>query len=272
MRLGFCTQLDNAPTVAAAGFDFIEVGVQQVLRGQEDDNTWEDAAPDPDKIALPLEVANSLLPASLRVVGPDRQVDQLKTYMRRVARRAARLGIHRLVFGSGGARNTQDRVTQDQATNQLVEFCRLAGDCCAKHDVTLVIEPLNRDETDTINSVAAGADLIARVDHPAVKLLVDSYHFGVEHEPIESLEQAASAVCHIHVAEPVGRSLPGTHGLPGNPGAFDFVGFFQPLRAADYDQRISIECRVNGSLDELLPPAVDYLKRAWSDAKKHPTP
>src|SRR5690606_37108803 len=103
MRLGCCASLDNIGDVKAAGCDFIEVGVQPVLQGQLADAEWVKTAPDPAKLPLPIEAANGLVPASLPIVGPERNLHALRQYMERVTRRAKQVGITRLVFGSGGA-------------------------------------------------------------------------------------------------------------------------------------------------------------------------
>ncbi len=171
-------------------------------------------APDPDVLALPIEAANVLVPRTLPVVGAHRDMETLRTYMQRITARARYLGIQQLVFGSGGARRRTSEVSEGEAMDHLAEFCRMAGDLCAEHDLTLVVEHLNKGETNTINSLADELTLIERVRHPAVQALVDSYHYGLERESEEAIILLGDYIRHVHVAEPVDRVQPGAHGSP----------------------------------------------------------
>lgn len=263
MRLGCCGSIDRAQAMKRAGFDFLEVNVQGVLKGHEGDAAWDAGAPDPGGVALPIEAANCLVPAALPVVGPGRDVPALTTYMERVAKRAGRLGIQRLVFGSGAARRRPDAVDQSTALDQIAEFCRIAGDACAAHGVVLVIEHLNHSETNTINSLADQVRLVDAVDHPAVAALVDSYHLGIEHESDQAVLDLGDRLRHVHVAEPVGRVEPGA---PGNAEPFDFEMFFCLLRKIGYHERISFEGDWSGPIEDAGPAAVGFLRAAWERA------
>src|SRR5699024_2942940 len=128
-----------------------------------------------------------LLPSDLPVVGAQRDLEALKKYMRHVAKRANQLGIKILVFGSGKARYRSDDVDDQTANNHLAEFCDIAGNSCANNDVTLVIEHLNKEETNTINSLAQEKKLIEQTNNKAVTALVDSYHYGLENEDDQAL-------------------------------------------------------------------------------------
>jgi sugar phosphate isomerase/epimerase len=267
MRIGCCGSIEHAPAIREAGFDFLEVNVQGILKGDLDDADWSRTAPDVDRLPLPIEAANSLVPGTLPVVGDGRDLDLLGSYMRRVASRAASLGIECLVFGSGKARRRPADLAPATATAQLEEFCRLAADACADHGIVLVIEHLNRGETNTINTLDEASRLCEAVDHPNLAVLVDSYHYGLEQESDQSLLGLGSSLRHVHVAEPVDRIEPGGHAGTGKAGqAFDFVHFFSLLRKLGYDRRISFEGRWSRSLEESASPCVREMRRAWAQA------
>jgi sugar phosphate isomerase/epimerase len=63
----------------------------------------------------------------------------------------------------------------DKAWEQLADTCLILGREASKYDITIVIEPLNKSETNIINSVAEGYKLAQQVNHPNVKLLADFY-------------------------------------------------------------------------------------------------
>lgn len=264
MRLGCCGSLEDLAAIKDAGFDFLEINVQGVLRGDEPSATWDAAAPDPDKLGLPIEAANSLVPATRPIVGPGRDFGGLQDYMQRVAKRAERLGIQRLVFGSGGARKRPDGVDPVAAGAQIAEFTRMAGEVCAHHGITLVVEHLHRGETNTLNSLAECRTLCEEVDHPRVAMLVDSYHLGLEGEDDAAVLDLGGTLKHVHVAEVVGRLQPGAHG--GASDAFDFEHFFALLRKLGYDERISVEARWAKPIAEAGRACVAYLRQTWDRA------
>ena len=266
MRLGCCGTIEEAPIIKAAGFDFLEVNVQSALRGDEPDSTWDAKAPHPDKLALPIEGANVLVPPSRPIIGPGRDPQGLAQYFKRVTSRAGRLGIKRLVFGSGGARKRPEGVDQDTAWKHLLEFTKMTGDACAANDIILVIEHLNKSETNTLNSLADCLRLCIEADHPAVQMLVDSYHFGLEHETHDAIVEIGPLLRHVHVAEVAGRSQPGILSKETDPSeAFDFEDFFCTLRKIGYDERICIECRWVGRLEEQAAEAARFLRHSWDN-------
>lgn len=269
MRLGCCGTIEHAAEFKAAGFDFLEVNVQQVLQGDLLAEQWDPIAPDPDKIALPVEAANCLVPGHRPIIGPQRDFAGLHEYMKRIALRAQRLGMKRLVFGSGGARKKPDNVDNDTAFEHLAEFTRMAGEVCAHHDILIVIEHLNQKETNTINKLAQARFLCDRVAHPNVTVLVDSYHYGLEHEKDEAILELGDRIRHVHVAEPIKRIEPGGHGAVGvHPDAFDFEHFFCVLRKAGYNERVSIESSWSGPFPEVALKSIAYLRQCWDTADK----
>ncbi len=261
MRLGMVSPIDNAAAMREAGFDYLEVQIQKVLAGAVDEAQWRA----PGDVALPMEAGAALLPGDLPVVGPGRDLDALRRYMQRTAERAGRLGIRVLVFGSGAARRRPDDVTPEQATRQIVEFCRLAGDLCGEHGVTLAVEHLRRSETNTINTLAQLRQVLEKVNHPHVAALVDSYHYGVEADnAAEDLLALAGRIAHVHLAEPSGRHEPGQPADAEQ--AFDFDDFFSLLRKAGYDGRFSIEGRLTGRIEQVAPPCLSMLRQLWGAA------
>jgi sugar phosphate isomerase/epimerase len=267
MRFGACGSINDAPVLKDAGFDFLEVNIQGVLKGDEPSSTWDAAAPDPAKVVLPIEAANSLVPGNRPVVGPKRDMNGLQDYMQRVAKRGQRLGIKRFVFGSGGARKRPEGVSEAESAAHLAEFTRMAGEVCAHHDIILVIEHLNKGETNTLNALDECAALCNEIDIPSVQMLVDSYHFGLEKEKMSSVISLGNTLRHVHVAEVVGRSQPGVRVPEAKESdMFDFVDLFQALRKIGYDERVSIECKWTGPLAEHAAPCLVFLKKAWAES------
>jgi D-psicose/D-tagatose/L-ribulose 3-epimerase len=100
----------------------------------------------------------------------------------------------------------------DRAVAGLWEAGRMAAD----HGVTLAIEPLNRFETDLINTAAQVVKLVDEIAVPAVKVHLDTFHMTIEEDSIlEAIRLAGSRLVHVHACEN-NRGTPG-HGLVAWP-------------------------------------------------------
>ena len=262
MRFGCCGAVEDAALFKDLGFDFLEIHIQTLLRGDVDDATWAATAPDVDKVALPIEAGNCLVPGSLPLVGPQCDMDALAIYMQRVAARAKKMGLSILVFGSGGARRRPDDVPAEIAIKQIQAFTRMAAEACDKHGVLLVIEHLNKGEDNMLNSLAQVLALHEKVDHRGCQTLVDSFHFGLENETDQTLLALGDTLRHVHVSEVVDRAEPGAHGDDAEK-AFDFKHFFSVIKQLGYDDRMAIEARWQKPVAEAGAASLALLKRAW---------
>jgi len=247
MQFGVCAGQKNSAVARAAGWDYLEDNVQGVLKGLE--STW--TAPTTD---LPTPAANSMVPGSVPIVGPNVSKEQLTSYMTNVLTRAPQIGMKTIVFGSGGARNVPDGFDRSKAVDQITDFLHLIAPIAQKNSVTIVIEPLNRSECNIINSVKEAMNYVKAVNHPAIQCLVDSYHFWLEDEPLANLEAAMPWIKHVHVADKDGRVAPGVSGTS------DYVPFFKVLKQGGYDKLISVEGKFDWTKD-----AESSLKRLKDD-------
>ncbi|MBC8103574.1 MAG: sugar phosphate isomerase/epimerase [Cytophagales bacterium] len=256
MRFGVCAGVDKAPLLAEAGYDYIELAVGGDLVPDEDEAAWGAKRPAIEALPLPVESFNSFVRKG-RIVGPDADFDWLERYVRSALSRAAQVGGKIIVFGSGGARRVPDGVPRDEAERQILRFLHLCADASERTGVVVAIEPLNRAESNIINSVAEGARLVKLVDRPGVRNLADSYHMEKDDEPVSAVQEFGEVLAHVHTAD-TERGAPGT-------GVYDHSAFFRELRAVGYDSRVSIECSWKDLAAE-AGPALAHLKRAWADA------
>lgn len=258
MRFGICTTIENSAAARVAGWDFIEESVQGLLKGLEPDNQWTG----PDRAAssaLPVLAANMLVPGPLKITGPDVNKEKLAEYIRTVLRRAEKLNIRTLVFGSGGARHVPDGFPRDTAAEQIAEFVRTSAAGAAEYGVTIVVEPLHRGECNIINSVAEAMKYVAAVGHPNLKCLVDSYHFWMENEPLENLRNAMPRIAHVHIADKVRRTP------PGESGQADYRPFFRVLKDGGYDGLVSVEA-TSFDIASSGPRVLEFLRKQWNEA------
>src|SRR5688500_2588267 len=146
MKFGICSGIESSGAIKDAGWQFVEVGVQGVLQGLAPDGQW--TGPEQvKKSVLPTPSANVLVPGSLKITGPEADLDgKLRPYMTKVLERAPKVGIRTLVFGSGGARNVPDGFDRKKAFDQLVALARLSATPASAHGHPLVSEPPYRKE------------------------------------------------------------------------------------------------------------------------------
>ncbi len=268
MRFGVFANPEDAALMRDVGFDYIELHIREHLRPSESSAAWAKTGDTLKSMALPAEAAACLLPETMPVIGPQRDMTALQNYMQRAAKRAQQLGIQRLVFGSGPARVRPAHFDVEQTMTQLTEFTRMAGQMCAHHGVTLVIEHLNQSETNTLNRLSQAHDLYARVDHPNVAMMVDSYHYGLERENEYAIIALGNTIRHVHVAEPDrNRYEPGAYLETDRADqSFDFETFFCWLRKVGYDERITIECNWSGPISQCAQKSLAYLRKCWDVA------
>jgi sugar phosphate isomerase/epimerase len=247
MKFGLCCNLDLAPAAADAGFDYIEMTVPGLLMPLADDAAFETMLAKLRATRLPCPVVNCFVPGDIKITGPAADPARLQQYVHTACDRARRAGVKVIVFGSGGARNIPDGFDRAAAWKQLAAFCSMAGPVAQACGVTVAIEPLNRAECNVLNSVTEGAKLAREVNHPAIRLLVDCFHWGRENESPQAIVDAGGLLVHTHLATVANRILPGEEEQ-------DFATFFAALKKVKYDGRVSIEAQVKnpGNLKKAL--------------------
>ncbi len=259
MQFGICTGVENAAVAKQAGWDFVEENVQVLLQGTISQSQWK-GLEKTRNAALKIPAANCLVPGGIKITGPDASIDKLQDYMTHILRRAQRVGMNILVFGSGGARNIPDGFSREKARKQIVEFIRMSAPIAAEYGVTLVAEHLNKSECNVINSVAEAMTYVKEVNHPNFQCLVDSYHFWLEDEPLQSLRDAMPWIKHVHLADKEGR-VP-----PGESGKADYRPFFKVLKEGNYAGLISVESPGFNDLAGLSPKVLKFVKTQWQEA------
>ena len=233
MRFGVCAGAEKAEALARIGYDFIELSAAGDLMPYDDEATWQPAAARLNALPLPVESFNSFVRTG-KIVGPDADFNTLYHYVYTALERASDVGGKIIVFGSGGARNVPDGFMPDEASEQLLAFLNLCADASDEMGVTVVIEPLQKAESNIINRVSEAALLVRHIARPGVQALGDTFHMEREDEPLSALVDARDVLAHVHVAD-TNRRAPAT-------GTYDYVALFRALKEADYDGRVAVEC------------------------------
>jgi D-psicose/D-tagatose/L-ribulose 3-epimerase len=243
MKFGCCTNMlatlpdgtgsEHFAKFQAIGYDYLELPLAQVMELPE--AKFEQLAYALRSSGISCEACNNFFPARLRLTGPAVNEEEVKEYARNALAKAAKLGAEIIVFGSAGAKNIPPGFPPETAWVQLVGLLRMLGGLAESYGITIVIEPLNRKESNIINTVTEGLQLMRRVERENVKLLVDYYHYVLEQESFEAIRHAGAAIRHIHLARPDGRVFPDPENSEPER------SFLRKLIQTGYNGRISIE-------------------------------
>ena len=123
-----------------------------------------------------------------------------------------------------------------------------AADYAASRGVRLAIEPLNRYETDLVNTVSQGVDLCEQVGRENVGLLLDTFHMNIEEKDIAAaIRLGGDWLLELHACEN-DRGTPGT-------GHVEWGEVFDAVTEIGFDGLIALEA---------FTPEIEEIARAVS--------
>lgn len=115
-----------------------------------------------------------------------------------------------------------------------VKALQIVGAHAQGSDILLAVEPLNRFESDVLCTTQQAVELLDAVDHPSVRMMLDTFHMHMEESSIpEAIQLAGDLLVHFQANENH-RGFPGT-------GATDWVAVCRALHEVGYTGPISLE-------------------------------
>lgn len=140
--------------------------------------------------------------------------------------------------------------------SRLAEILTKAGHHAQKKGVCLALEPLNRFESDFINNVEEGLHFMQLLSHPAVGLLLDTFHINIEEsswtQPFRTVS-AAKKLFHVHLGD--------NNRLPPGKGLIDFPAIVKTLRELNYTGYLSAELLAKPDPDTAAQQTLEYMRR-----------
>jgi hypothetical protein len=136
---------DVVEKMAEIGFDYIELSLSDLAALPE--SAFGDLARRIDRSGIRCEACNNFFPRRIRLTGEQARLKTALEYAHQALDRAARLGAQIIVFGSSGAKNVPEGFSKETAWRQIVELLRQLGPEAAERGLTIVIEPINRRES-----------------------------------------------------------------------------------------------------------------------------
>ncbi|WP_400246740.1 sugar phosphate isomerase/epimerase family protein [Niallia sp. JL1B1071] len=254
MKFGCCAEIDKAEALYKAGYDFIECTIVSLMP-EENEEVFKNILYKYKDSPIPIEAFNVLLPSDLKIVGENVNNQRVKNYLSSALERVHRIGADTIVFGSGGARSLPKGFPKEKGAEQIVTFLSMVTDIAEQLNLTIVIEPLNKKESNVINSIPEAVEWTKKLNRKSLKALADFYHMEEEREPLSNLYEHKDSITHIHVADS-SRFSPGT-------GTYPYSEFASYIHKANYDGRISIECNWR-DFEEEIGQSLVYLKQQFS--------
>ncbi|MGD0409262.1 MAG: sugar phosphate isomerase/epimerase family protein [Candidatus Limnocylindrales bacterium] len=138
--------------------------------------------------------------------------------------------------------------------SRFFEGISLCDEYAVARGIGIVLEPVNRYETNYVNSVLPdGIDIVRRLGRSNVLLMPDVFHMNIEDASIsESLVAAGPLVGYVHLADS-NRWAPGQ-------GHTDFPAILGALESIGYDGDLGVEILPYPSPDEGAAQAIHYLR------------
>jgi D-psicose/D-tagatose/L-ribulose 3-epimerase len=242
MRIGINTFLFTSPFTNDStklfrqfkkwGFDTVELAIE------------DPAHIDPVYVKAELDKAGLACGSVCACLGPDRdlrgtpeQQQTALTYMMKLIDQMVLLGCPSLIGPVYSAVGRADAVPADEYKRQWQTVVENLQKLCA-YAVTngkqICLEPLNRFETDFINTVDQALKMVRAVKSPALKLHLDTFHMNIEEKcQATAIKKAGRLLGHFHACG-------SDRGTPGND-HIDWKPIAAALKAVKYRGDVVIE-------------------------------
>ncbi len=153
-----------------------------------------------------------------------------------------------VILGSMQGR-AEGAVTRDQALTWLAEALEQLGPRAHAQGVPFLLEPLNRYESNLLNTLPQAVHFLGTLRTRNVRLLADLFHMNIEEASIpDALRAAGTLLGHVHLADS-NRSAAGF-------GHTDLRGAVTALRESGYDGMLSAEVFPRPTPEEAAAQAV----------------
>ncbi len=218
MRIGINSFLFTSPFTTAStpmfrtfkrwGFDTVEIPIE------------DPSHIDPAKVKAAADAAGLAIGSVCACMGPGRDfrgsaADQKAAmdYCKALIDQAVVLGCPSLigpVYSVVGKADAVEPAQQKKEWALVVKNLKVLAKHAEKRGVLICIEPLNRFETDFLNTCDQGLKLVKAVNSKAVKLHLDTFHMNIEEkDSAAAIRKAGKHLGHFHACG-------SDRGTPGN--------------------------------------------------------
>ncbi len=214
------------------GFDSVEIPIE------------DPSHIDPVKVKAALDKSGLVCGSVCACMGPGRDfrgtAEEQKTamdYCKTLVDQAVALGgakiigpVYSVVGKADAVEPAQQKVEFQLVVKNLKELAKYAE----SKGITICIEPLNRFETDFLNTCDQGLKLLKAVGSKALRLHLDTFHMNIEEKnQAAAIKKAGKLLGHFHACG-TDRGTPGSDSL-------NWKEIVAALKAVKYDGDVVIE-------------------------------
>ena len=208
------------------------------------------------KEKLPLPVSSISLGFKGSLLSKDEKVRrECRNDIKRLLDLCADLGAVGLVMPPHLFIDNVSVFTGKEADDMILEQLPDLAAYSAERSVHLMLEPVNRKETDYLYSIEHAVRLCEKVNNSGLAVTADWFHMSLEENNLpEALLRCGKWLKNFHISESPDRTEPA-------PGGLDFKAAFEVLERIRYTGYTVLECRgLSGAADDVLPQSLTYLK------------
>lgn len=243
MKFGICIgfeKKDGKVTIPhidflkSCGFAYVELALNAVTALEQEE--FESLKGFLKEKGMPCLACNCFMNSAVKMDGPEFSWGKFREYVDKAVSRAKELGCRKLVLGSAGSRNVPEGYDRGKAAAEFDSCLSYMAAVCGKAGIVLILEHLNRGESNLITSFAESADIAERKNSPSFKSILDTYHFCLEKEPLHLIAEKKDQIGHIHFARTLGRTYPEPEDFP------ELEPVLREIRKTGYQDTFSMEC------------------------------
>ena len=224
--------VDLFPKFKAWGFDSVEISIE------------DPSHIDPVIIRAALDKSGLKCGSVCVAMGPGRDLrgslqdqETAIVYIKKLLDMMPTLGCGILIGPLYSAVGRAELVSKEDYSKQwetVASHLKMLADYAENLGVKLAIEPLNRYETDFINTCEQGLKLVNQVNSKALTLQLDTYHMNIEEkDPSQAILNAGSKLGHFHACG-------SDRGTPGGD-QINWEKISAALHQVNYDGEVVIE-------------------------------
>lgn len=233
IRFGICAHPDQIAAAAAAGYDYLEMNLNDML--EMDEEKYRAMAADMKKHNIYAEVVYGMLPDGVQLVGEGVRSQQIHDALDISFDLAQALGAEIIIFDCEKARMLPRNFDPAMAWRQLGNFIRLLQSYAAKFDMKVVLLPLRRSAAELLNYLSEATLISAMLRLDRIGVAASSFNMAMEAESLPRLKRTGSLLWHMRMSNVLGNRPP-----KAGDGE-DYASTFAALREMDYNGRITME-------------------------------
>lgn len=278
MRFGLNTFLYTSPFTTESvklfskfkkwGFDTVEIPIE------------DPSHIDPAKVKTAADKAGLAIGSVCAAMGPGRDfrgsAAEQKTataYLKALIDQAAAMGCPRVIgpiYSVVGLIGAHDDATKKKHFDAVVKNLEALAKLAEAKGIELCIEPLNRFETDFLNTVDQGLKLVKAIGSNAVRLHLDTFHMNIEEKnQAAAILKAGKLLGHFHACGS-DRGTPGGDHIdwPSIVAALQKIGYEGDVVIESFTTDVKVIARAAAIWRKIEPKRDDIAVKGLANLKK----